>query len=451
MKLYNLLALFGLFLGLVGAALVFAKDALFRDAQNKMLSLKFENWWRIVERYDKNKLALVFVRKINGILDSSFGTKHFSKRLIVKSSLISSGFLLMTLSVSALKHHTVFGVAPWTTYHDAVKFILKTTEDLGSERRYTTLLSLDLNSVIPDVEHVTNSKLSGMESNYYLVSHAPLLRSNTLILHIGTNDWLVKVQKSVLYDLEKVVPVGHGNFYIKYGRRFADDTNDAPAQTNGVADLSNLTNSFSDMRTNLMQIHNKVAHYDTSTWTALYSAAFYIGIFGANILMFIVSLAFGRTILREVANSRRMITTGALLFTNFVFVVVACCIFILILTVLAIPLFWLLLPLMVQVSMDSLYFTSAFLLSSAMFILMSIGTSTKIILFIALLPSCLALAVGACSWGLMRWRKLFHYILLRVLIRCAEKTPFGFLGAIILLIGAAIVFATEFIHVLGFL
>jgi hypothetical protein len=448
MKLYNLLALF---LGLVSATLGFAKDALFRDAQNKMLSLKFENWWKIVERYDKRKLALVFVRKVNGILDATFGAKHFSKRLILKSSLISSGFLLMTLSVSALKHQTVFGVAPWTTYHDAVKFILKTTEDLGSERRYTTVLSLDMNSVNPDVEHVTNSKISGMESNYYLVSHAPLLRSNTLILHVGTNDWLFRVQKSVLYDLEKVVPVGHGNFYIKYGRRFADDTNDVPAQANGVADTSNLTNSISDMRTNLMQIHEKVAHYDTSTGTALYSAAFYIGVFGANILMFIVSLAFGRTILREVANSRRMITTGALLFTNLVFVFVSCCIFILILTILAIPLFWLLIPVMFHVSMESIYFTFAFLSSSAVFILMSIGTSTKIILFIALLPSCLALAVGACSWCLMRWRKLFHYLLLNLLIRCAEKTPFGFLGVTIALIGAGIAFLTECIHYLGFL
>jgi hypothetical protein len=441
--------LFLLFLGFVGLIAVFSKDVIFLDAQQKALSQKFETWWKIVEHYNKVKLALAFAKKVNELLDSTFGAKHFSKRLVARCSIISSGFLLITLAMLGMTHHVPFGVAPWTAYKDSVRAILTTTDDLASKSHYAALLKLDLTSIVPHLETKTNSITSNQQSNYYLSSIAPQLNSNTLILHIHSNDWLFKVTTNGLYQIQRFDPLGHGLLTVGFSRGFGDETN-TDIGTNSSANLPIATNTFEDLSTNLMHLHNRIANYDAAIYARIYSVGFYIVVFAVNVFMFIVSFAFGRTILREIANSRRVITTCALIFTNCFFVFVCVCALVLFLTLLAVPVFWLLVPYMYRVASDSIYLTCGFLLSTAIAILTSIGTSTKIMLFIAMLPSCFVICVSACTLCAIKWREQFHFVVKHLLIRCAEKNPFAVLIGIIALIGGLIEVATKCIHFLGF-
>ncbi len=349
-----------------------------------------------------------------------------------------------------MTHHVPFGVAPWAAYRDSVTGILTTTDELASKSHYAALLKLDLASIVPHIDTKTNFIISQQQSNYYLSSTSPQLTSNTLILRVNSNDWLFKLTTNGVYYIQRMDPVGHGRLTVSFGRSFGEGTN-ADIGSNSLVNLPIATNTFDELSTNLMYFHNRIANYDSAVYARMYSIGFYIAVFAANTFMFVVSLAFGRTILREIANSRRIITTCALIFTNCFFVFACACALVLFLTLLAVPVFWLAIPFIYQVSSESLYFTCGFLISTAIAILMSIGNSTKIIIFIALLPSCLAIFVSLCSLFAFRWRNQFHYVVKVLLIRCAEKNPFVVLIGIIALLGGLIELATQCVHFLAFL
>jgi hypothetical protein len=151
--------------------------------------------------------------------------------------------------------------------------------------------------------------------------------------------------------------------------------------------------------------------------------------------------------LREIESAKRIISTAALLLVNIITVFSLSCLFLFILTVLAVPIFWFIVPVMSVVSDESLATAIAYLIFGIFFIWIKIGTSAKMIVFIAFLPSVIAAIVGAFTLLAMKWRNAFHFILSFILIRCAEKSPITFLVAIIAFASGILV---ELAHLLGY-
>lgn len=84
-------------------------------------------------------------------------------------------------------------------------------------------------------------------------------------------------------------------------------------------------------------------------------------------------------------------------------------------------------------------------------LLVAIGSSTKVIAFIALLPSVFALLIGLITLIAVKWRNSFHIIIKSICIRLIEKNPFMVVMAIIAFITGLIQIAAKCIHFLGFL
>ncbi|HEY5345925.1 MAG TPA: hypothetical protein VIK62_06235, partial [Verrucomicrobiae bacterium] len=108
------------------------------DAQKKHLNKKFEDWWNKVKSYNKHEFALMFAKKVAAILDSIFGEKLISKRLIFRCSVISTGLLMITLSILNITKQEAIGVAPWNIYQEGMNQIMSVTESLASPTNYAT-------------------------------------------------------------------------------------------------------------------------------------------------------------------------------------------------------------------------------------------------------------------------------------------------------------------------
>jgi hypothetical protein len=420
--------LFLLFLGFTILILGFCDNVIFLDAQKKVLNHKFDSWWKTVENYDKLKFALVFAQKVNEILDLTFGTSHYSKKLVVRCFKISAGMLLITLSVLGLTSRQPFGATPWKAYSDSINFILNTTDDLASPSNYTTFKVVNVIQIASQINTSTNLILFNIKSNY-------------LVFTMTTNG---------IYDIERFEHVGNGNLAIQYHRLFGFNSN-TNKTTNSLGKVTISTTTLEDLVNDIKKLHNLTAKYNSKVYMVTYSIGFYIVLFTVNTFLFILSLAFCRTILREVEKSGRIITTFSLVFTNLVFVFGCSCVLLLFLTILAIPLFWLLIPVMYQVSADSLSTVVVYLASATFALLVTVGGSTKLVLFISLLPSMFAAFVGLFSLFAIKWRNGFYFIVKQLFIRLSQKNPFAVLIGIIVLVSGLIDCAAKFIHFLGFL
>jgi len=422
--------LFLLLLGLLALIGVFCDNVIFLNAQKKLLNQKFEKWWNIVKNYSKVKLALVLATKTNEILDSTFGSRHLSKKLIVKCSIISTGLLLITISVLGLTNHQAIGTAPWKSYSESINDILNITDELSSQSNYTHFTVVNLTQIANQVN--TSSNMAFVD-----------IRGNTVLVTFHTNK---------TYNIEKVDLLGHGNLFIDYNRLWhLPDDNTTTQTTNSSGKIIESTNSLESLVNGIKTLHNSIKKYNNKSCLITYSIGFYVTLFAINIFLFIVSLAFCRTILREVAKSGRVITTFSLVFTNFVFVFGGSAVLLLFLTFLAIPLFWILIPYLYHIAEDSFFTVILFLISSAFALLVTIGGSTKLVIFIALLPSLFAFAVGLFSLLAIKWRNGFHFIVKHLFIRLIEKSPFAVLTGIIIFVTGLIQCAAKFIHFLGFL
>jgi hypothetical protein len=421
--------LFLFFLGLLVLIGVFCDNVIFLNAQKKLLNQIFEKWWNTVKNYSKVKLALVLATKINEILDSTFGPSHLSNKLVVRCSIISTGLLLITISVLGLTNHQPFGTTPWKSYSESINYLLNTTESLASSSNYTHFRVLNLTQTAQQVN--TSSNMVFVNAN-----------SNTMLVTLTTNG---------TYNVEKIDLIGHGSFSVYYDRLWHGDERSNNQTTNSSGKVVESTNTLESLVNDIKTFHNSIGKYNTKSCLITYSIGFYIVLFTTNIFLFIVSLAFCRTILREVAKSGRVITTFSLVFTNFVFVFSGSAILLLFLTILAIPLFWILIPYLYHISADSIFTVVVFLASAAFALLVTIGGSTKLVIFIALLPSLFAFIVGVFSLLAIKWRNGFHFIVKHLFIRLIEKSPFVVLTGIIVFVTGLIQCAAKFIHFLGFL
>ena len=415
------------FLGLASLVVGFCDNVIFLDAQKKQLNQKFDTWWKAVEHYDRVKFALVFAKQVNRILDLTFGAGHFSKKLIVRCFKISSGMLLVTLSVYGLTSSQPFWATPWKAYNESVNCILTTTDDLAASTNYADFTVINFVKIAPQINASTNLVLLNVNSNYVLMT-------------MTTNG---------VYEVQRLERLGNGGLSVNY-RRFFVDEQSTNQTTNSQSTVSSAS-LLEDLIKGIKKFHNTIAKYNSKFYMVAYSIGFYIVLFTVNALLFMFSLAFCRTILREVEKSGRIITTFSLVFTNLAFVLFSSCGLLLFLTIFAIPLFWLLIPVLYQISLDSLSTVVLFLISSAFALLLTIGNSAKIVLFIALLPSLFAAFVGLFSLFAIKWRNGFHFIIKHLFIRFAQKNPFAVLIGIIIFVAGLVGCAARFIHFLGFL
>src|ERR1035441_5172279 len=113
---------FGVVFGFVILIANLCRHVLFLDAQKKALNQKFEAWWQRSKVYDRLRLALVFAKAVNKVLDATFGKKLISTRVILKCSIFSSALLLLSVSVSGLLNRHPFGATPWKAYVESSNF-----------------------------------------------------------------------------------------------------------------------------------------------------------------------------------------------------------------------------------------------------------------------------------------------------------------------------------------
>ena len=200
-----------LFFGLASSFIGLCDNVIFSDARKKKLNETFDTWYRIVAKQDKIKVALLFCKKVNDILDSVFGLRHLSKRLFLKSFFISSGMLLVTIGLLSFANKQPFWTTPWKEYTDSVNFILNTTDDLDSLAHY---------SQFTEIEYQKSD--SSSSTNFY-------------ILNYNTNYYILRYNTNGIYSSQRIEPLGHGHLVVDYGRIFyAGSTNQT---TNGVGKI----------------------------------------------------------------------------------------------------------------------------------------------------------------------------------------------------------------------
>jgi hypothetical protein len=131
-------------LGLGAALSQLCGNVIFLEARKRQLNQDFENWWNKVKFYKKEKIALLLTKKVADLLDSVFGEKIISKKLIWRSTILSIGILLLLLSIFTVTKQQTIGVAPWAVYEDSIQMILKVTDELAARENYATFPVLNV-------------------------------------------------------------------------------------------------------------------------------------------------------------------------------------------------------------------------------------------------------------------------------------------------------------------
>lgn len=382
---------------------------------------------KTVEHYDRLQLALVCVSKINGFLDHTFGKRLITKKVVFRCSAFSTSLLVLTMSFLGYVNSQPFGTAPWKNYTDSIRYALTTTEELSSPSNEIHFTQLNLSTLTP--ENKATSK--------YVVN----INSNLFLLTVSTNG---------VHDLKRVYQIGHGELIVYYQRYFPV-AGKPFYSTNLLGDVENSTNPFDAMRKDMAKVTDAVAKYNKFSYAVVYSIAYYLVLFAVNAFLFIVSLASCRILLREIEVSGRILSTAALFVGNIIVIFSLSCLLLLFFTILAVPLFWIVIPYLVTISEESALTAAAYLISGAFAVWINTGTAAKLIVFITFLPSAFAAFVTLFTLLAIKWRNAFYVFTRFVLIRCAEKSPVGFLIAIITFLSGILIWLSQLTHFTGFL
>jgi hypothetical protein len=174
--------------------------------------------------------------------------------------------------------------------------------------------------------------------------------------------------------------------------------------------------------------------YGGAHWKAIYCAVFIAALLASNAMAFSLSVAFSRLVLHEIVASGRVFAACSLLALNLFIVTSIATLFLLFLTLIAYPVFWVLLPLAYILSKTSIYWLLAMLFGSGIAVWAFGNPFLQMVSLIAFLPCITAVAVCAFSVIAQTNRKRFHAICCALLLRCTGKKPLsfiiGFLGGI---------------------
>jgi len=412
---------------IAGLIIPFIDSVILRDVHKKMLQNKFEAWWRTVEHYDKQRLALACADNVNKFLDYSFGQKLFSKKVLLRCSIISNSILIVTLSGIGLINGDSFGVTPWNNYKQSINVTTSVIDDIFSEGNVNYFRQVNLKSVTPFYKN-----------------------TNAIVFNINSNYFEVEVITNVIRSVTRIAPIGHGHLVIDYYRvaKVGGYTNDL---TNSSRNATNYTNPIVELANEAKQFKQNVINHNKLGDIITYSILYFLTLFLLNTFLFILSLAFCRMMLREIALSGRLLSITSLVFMNLIIVFSLCCLVLFFFTILAIPLFWFVIPFVYHCSDESLYTLTVFCLSTAFALWLLSGISVKLVALIAFLPSICAGIVGLFSLLAMKWKTAFHFILKSILIRCAEKSPIVVLLGTITFVSGVLVVLAKYLHIMAFL
>lgn len=414
-------------LAIAGLTIPFLDSVLLREAHKKMLQKKFDAWWRTVEYYDKLQLALACATNVNKYLDYAFGHRLFSKKVLLQCSIISSSILIITMSWIGLINRESFGVTPWNSYRESINITVSNIDDLFSESNIDYFRQINLTSLTPFYKN-----------------------TNAVIVNINSNYFVFEITTNVTRNITRINPIGHGYVTIDY-HRFSRIDDYANSLTNSIGHVTDSTNPIVELANEAKQFRQDVIKHDTTGDIVTYSIVYFLTLFIVNDLLFILSLAFCRMMLREIALSGRLLSTGSLVFTNAIIIFGLCSLVLFVFTIFAIPLFWFVIPFVYQASGESLYTIVVFCLSAAVTLWFLSGISVKLVALIAFLPSLFAGIVGLFSLLAIKWKGAFHFILKSILIRCAEKSPIAVLLGIITFISGVLVILAKYLHIMSFL
>jgi hypothetical protein len=394
-------------------------NVIFLDAQRKQLNGNFENWWNKVKSYNKHRLALLFTKQVSEILDSIFGKNLISKKLVFRSSAISTGLLLITLSVLNISKKEALGVAPWNTYQEGIHQILSTVSALASPTNYATYPVFSLQAA----RELNNS-------------------TNQIMFKYNTNDFLIIRDTNGIFERIDSDEFNHGQITLYARKIYKTDSSDTNSTgTNAVQMMNSLVNELNGL-------HEAVKVYSSQKYVVLYSVIFYAIMFILNAFLFTLSMVFCKVTIREMSRSGGIISILSLFFTNAFFVIVISGVLMVVMTFISVPLFWLAYPLLKAASSDSLILLVSFLFLSGLCLLMVIGASTKLVILTSLIPSLFAGLIGILSALTVKYRNVFHFLTKNILIRLSQKNPFVFVAGILLFIAAIITLLNEFFSIM---
>jgi hypothetical protein len=413
------------FVVLLAIIVIFARfidKALLRDVHRQQLQKKFEDWWLVVADYDTLQLALILATKTNEFLDFAFGPKLISKKVLKRGFVISSFLLLITLLSLGIIKNQPFGVTPWRNYKESIDATVSMAASIGSVTNVTTFKVMNIAALAPEVNKSTNQMFANVHSNL-------------LLLTMTTNG---------IIHIDRMYPLGGGEISVQYGRLFRADS-----WTNF---MSNSTNAYTMMHDDMEYLSRYANSFNRPSFMTIYSLAYFVTLFAANAFIFAVSLAACRVLLREISSSSgKIVPTLCLVFTNVVVVLCLCCVLLLIFTILAVPFFWLFLPLLDVIGAESVETLAACLITAAIGVWIVVGGPAKIVVFIAFLPNILAGIVGGITLLTVKWRKQFHFIVSEILIRFVEKQPLAFFITVVTFVAILLVGIVDHFHFTDFL
>jgi hypothetical protein len=269
--MFNVLLFFGA-VGFLSWQLAIFFNFWLRDAQQKLLRQKFEDWWLTVSYMDKLKLSLTCIIKMNEILIKVFGNDIFSKLAFWRTFKMATGLLIASSAIVGFLNHDKFGLKPWENYRITSESVISTIPQIQAQ---------------------------------YKEAGKPTLITNTLPTGVDINEFKKKNPNVI---------VTNNNFIMLTTNTAAKDA--------------------SDMLEKIQQVTVK---YNTNTYCAIYSLAFFLILIFLNALLCYFALIISRLIIREMIAAARPFSTLALLATNLFVVVNVSCFFLLLLVILEIP------------------------------------------------------------------------------------------------------------------
>lgn len=173
-------------------------------------------------------------------------------------------------------------------------------------------------------------------------------------------------------------------------------------------------------------------------WKIAYCMTFFATLLTSNAISFFLSIAFSRLVLQEIVASGRIFAACSLLALNLFLVASTSTLLLLINTIIAYPVLWLVVPLAYLLSRASVYCMLAVFFGGGIAAWAFGNPFLQMVSFIAFLPCLGAILICTISLVAQLNRKRFHRLCCAFLFRCTGKKPLSFIVGILGGIGVVI-------------
>ena len=246
------------------------------EPQKMELKQKLETWWLQVSYQQPLDVALAVASLADKSLDLYFGKNLFwSRRVWFRSFIISSGLLLVMLSMTAIGGKESFWVTPWKNYKDSIDIVATNVDALFSTNNLEQFRQGDITNTIPAYK-----------------------RSNFIVLHYETNYYLTEISTNTVKDIKHITPFGHGTLYFSYFRFTTSVTNQL-ASTNSTVTQSDIEKSWRELAKGADSLKQYALKHSSNRNVAVYSLTYFTALFLLNSFLFVTSLAASRLTLEH--------------------------------------------------------------------------------------------------------------------------------------------------------